>query len=980
MNKFINYLMKFQKGITRLNGLLNISPILLLLTLLITHSVYAQETGTISGTIVDKQNGEPLIGANILLEGTSIGAATDINGIYRITNVPVGSYNLIASMIGYTKMTVTNVDVTGKENLKLDLILVSEAIETEAVIVTAKMILNNEASLLKDRQKSTSISDAISSEQLSMTGASDAGDAMKKVVGSTVVDGKYVYVRGLGDRYSNTQLNGTELPSTDPNKKAFQLDLIPTNLLENIITIKTFTPDKPGNFSGGIVDIGTKSFPENFTLKVSASSSYNNQTSLSSNFLTYETGGSDWLGYDDGTRSIPSLLTNENVVIPVRQQARFNTDQAILLDSYSKSFNSNMNVKSSTAPVNQSYSFSMGDQIKINEESSFGYLGSLTYGRSYSFYENGVVGRYSVSSLDADILNPQLLVNDTKGTSEANLGGLASFSYNFNPTQQIGGNVFYSRSGISVARSQAGEWPQEFGTGPNSPVFNNKVLNWTERDIISYQVRGQHFLSPLLGSTVDWSLSFSETNQDEPDFRLLSYSVGQTANGPNYIISGSGFDNPSRYFRALEDNTQNYVVNISIPFSQWDGLNGKFKVGGFYQNSERTFTERIFSYSVDNQIFNQVGGNLDIFFSDQYTGITSVDTIGTTLRYNFGNVITDNSKTKNNYNGTLEVNAFYGMVELPLSQSLRFVGGIRYESTDLSLISKDTTQTKGEVVEDDLLPSINFIYSLTDNMNVRASATQTLARPNFREIAPYSSKEFINDVELAGNPTLKRTLITNYDLRWEWFTNPGEVVAVSGFYKHLENPIELSYQQYSAVSNPVVQYQNVEKATVAGVELEFRLGLGQLSDFLSNFYIGTNLSLIYSNIDIAQSEMDQRLAIDSSSSSTRELQGQSPYVFNVDLSYSNNTTGTNAGLYLNTFGERLAKVSANVNPDVYEQPAPQLNFTLSQIVYQNLTLKFGVMNLLNASYKEVARFKDQDYTFQEYKRGITYSLGVSYSL
>jgi TonB-dependent receptor len=311
---------------------------------------------------------------------------------------------------------------------------------------------------------------------------------------------------------------------------------------------------------------------------------------------------------------------------------------------------------------------------------------------------------------------------------------------------------------------------------------------------------------------------------------------------------------------------------------------------------------------------------------------------------------------------------------------LKFVGGARFETTDLSVFSKDVTLPEGKIKENDILPSLNLIYSLTENMNIRIAGTQTLARPNFREIAPYASKEFINDEELLGNPDLKRTLITNYDLRWEWFTNPGEVLAVSGFYKQMKNPIELSYAKGATASNRILQYKNVDKATVAGVEFELRMGLGHLFDFLSNFYVGTNLSLIHSNIDISRSELDQRLAIDSSASTTRSLQGQSPYVFNIDLSYSNNETGTNAGLYFNTFGERLSKVSANVNPDVFEQPAPVLNFTLSQQVYQTLNLNIGIRNLMNTSYKEVAKYKGEEYIFQEYKRGITYSLGLSYAL
>lgn len=316
-----------------------------ILLLVLSNFTAAQESGSVYGKVVDESNGEELIGANIFLQGTTLGAASDLEGNFNIKTIPEGTYTLVASMIGYSKVIISDVNITAGSNFKLDISLKSEAYQTEEVLITAKLLLNNEAGLLKNRQKSTTISDVISSEQISRSGSSDAGDALKKVVGSTVVDGKYVFVRGLGDRYSNTQLNGVELPSSDPNKKSFQLDLVPTNLLDNIITVKTFTPDKPGNFSGGIVDIGTKSYPEKFTLKVGASSNYNSQTTGNSNYLTYSGGNNDWLGYDDGTRAVPDLLSDFNTKIPVKQEARFNTEKAEQLNSFSKSFNGVMNTK-----------------------------------------------------------------------------------------------------------------------------------------------------------------------------------------------------------------------------------------------------------------------------------------------------------------------------------------------------------------------------------------------------------------------------------------------------------------------------------------------------------------------------------------------------------------------------------------------------------------------------------------------------------
>lgn len=953
---------------------------IILIGFLIISQISAQQSGKISGKVVDAQNGEALIGANILVEGTNFGAAADIDGNFIINSIPVGKHTVIFSMIGYAKSSVTNVEVKPGEVTKIDIALNSESFQTDEVVITAKALENNDAGLLIKRQKSNSVSDAISAEAISRSGSSDAAAAVKKVVGASVVDGKYVYIRGLGDRYSSTQLNGAELPSSDPNKKAFQLDLIPSNLLDNIVTIKTFTPDKPGNFSGGIVDIGTKTFPSSFNMKISASSSYNSQVDGSSAFLSYDGGSKDWLGYDDGTRSIPSLLENSELDIPIPVQARFDSEKAEQLDAYSKSFNGVMDFKREVPAMNGNFSMSLGDNFKFGDVSSLGYLASLTYSRENSFYNDGKIGRYILTDLNSNELNPQLLMNDSKATSEANWGALFTTNFNINSFHQIGGNVFYSRSGITTTRFQQGRWPQEFGIDDTTSTFYNRVLGFRERDLLTYQVRGEHNLDWLLDTKADWNASFSETSQNEPDLRLIASFERLINDDTSYTISGGNFDDPSRYFRTLNDKSSSFNLNFAVPVNFGSYFAGKFKFGGAYQKMERDFNERIFSYATDNRVYNNLDGDITKFFSSENNGIIEIDTLSNgRIRYNFGNTIRDNSKLRNVYNGTQEISAAYLMLELPLLRNLKFIGGARYETTSMNVVSKDETIAPGSIKENDILPSLNLIYQLSDDMNIRFAATQTLARPNFREIAPYSSKEFVNDVELQGNPSLKRTLIDNYDLRWEWYSRPGEIIAVSAFYKNMKNPIELAYAPGSSLSNQIVTYQNVDAARIIGAEFEVRLGLDLLLDELSNFSFGSNLSLVDSKIDIPDFERQQRLAIDSSSSSTRELQGQSNVILNMDLSYYNEI-GTTASLQLNTFSERLSKVSAGVSPDVYEQPDIQLDFILSQQIWNNFTFSFSAKNILNSSYKEIYRYKGNDYTFYEYKKGVRFSMGISYKI
>jgi outer membrane receptor protein involved in Fe transport len=814
---------------------------------------------------------------------------------------------------------------------------------------------------------------------ISRTASGDAAEAMQKVTGATVVDNKYVYVRGLGERYSITQLNGAELPSSDPDRKAFQFDMIPANLLDNIKTVKTFTPDKPGNFTGGAVDIGTKSFPDDFTLNIRAGTKYNTQANYNPDFLMYQGGNTDWLGFDDGTRDLPAEVQYPEK-IPLPAEARFDAEKAATLNQKSIAFNNIMNFETNTMPVDAGLGISIGDNIRIGNGPTIGYQTNLTYARKFSFYTGGEVGRYRLNN-SASTLNPQLVMNDSKGTQEANLGALADITLNITPEQQIGFNLFYNRSGISSSRYMTGQWPQEIDD--ENRLVSNRVLAYVERSIQSYQFKGEHYIAPLYNLHADWAVTLASTKQDEPDRRhIFDITDISDPEDPFYTIVGSNFDDPARYWRYLTDRANTYNLNFALPFSLWSGRNSKFKFGFNQQDSKRNFSERVFSWTAINSMYNEVDGDPSLLFENQNNGIISVDTLagGELIRHNFGNTVYDFSKPKNSYTGDQTIRAYYGMVDLPLTRKLRFIGGVRYETTHTLVLSRDESQGVGRIDEKDWLPSLNIVYGLSELMNLRIAASKTLARPNFRELAPYSTQEFVNDFILEGNPNLKRTKISNLDFRWEWFVNPGEVVAVSAFYKDMSDPIEMAFATGTTQSNPIVQFKNVPKATIKGLEFEFRFGLGYLTSFLNNFAFGSNLSIIDSDVDIAQSELNISQGIDSTVSTTRNLQGQSDYILNGDLVYSNMDWGTTISLYYNVFSERLSVVSANITPDVFEQPAPQFDFILTQKLMNNLSVKFTVQNILDRQYQKLYRYNGQEYIYQSYKRGTSVSVRLNYEI
>jgi len=934
-----------------------------------------KNTGSIAGKVVDAETGDSLPGVNVVIERTLRGAATDLEGEYRIYGLEPGTYNIVATYIGYGKKKIAGVEVKAGQVQKLDFTLSMAVIEGQEVVITAKAARNTEASLLKDRQKAAAVSDAISAEAISQAGAGNAADAMTQVTGASVVDGKYVYVRGLGDRYTSTQLNGAELPSTDPYRRAGSIDLIPSNLIDNIVTIKSFTPDKPGNFSGGMVDIKTKDFPEKLNLQFSASSSFNSQTTFNSNGpISYSGGSKDWLGMDDGSRKLPDLVGN-----PAPPSIPSTLDPAALneLANYSRAFRPTMTTVSTKPPFNQSYSLSIGNQFNVLSK-PFGYIASLTYSNNYASYDNGQYNAWNLGSKNATKLTPIFEMNDVKSTHDVLWGGLLKSSYKLNPKNILSLNLIYNVNGESTARYLEGKYDYDL-LDRIDDLFQSSNISYNERRLYSLQINGEHQFDKLLRSQISWQYSTSKSSQDEPDVRYFSRFAMMNK---NRVTRYGTFSNiaPTRLFRYLDERSDEATLNVSVPLKSLGISSGTLKFGAFYNQKNRDFSERRFIYGQGSGA-SSYKGDPDKFFSYQNVGWDSTSqTINgvTYYGYELKLYIRESDRGSNDYVADQNVQAYYAMIDLPLNNRLRFVGGARYEMTGIHLTSIDPTKANGKIATNDLLPSTNLIYSLAKNMNLRASATRTLARPNFRELAPYATFDFSAGFTHIGNPFLKRTLINNYDLRWEWFSRPGEIYALSFFYKNFINPIENAF--IVQASNREITWQNVDKAQVQGLEFEARKRLDIIAPALGNFLFGANFSLVNSKIDISREQLELMRSNNPEIAATRELEGQSPFLLNLNLGYDNLENGFRANLHYNVFGERLSAVNKTGEPFVYEQPVNSLNLTLSKEITRNLYFKISGKNLLNAKSKKTQVYKGQENIFQQFSTGRTFSVGLGYSL
>ena len=936
------------------SGTLKASVFVLLTFLVFSHvaPAAAQEGGSITGVVVDGETGEPLIGANAVLPGGTTGGTTDIDGRYAITGLEIGRYDVTFSYVGYQSKTVQGVEVVAGEAAQLDVSLAPEAVDLEEVTVTAEVARNSEAALLRDRQRAAAVSDAIGAEAISQSGSSDAADAMEKVTGASVTDGKYVSVRGLGGRYINTTLNGAELPSSDPDQNAVPFDLFPSSLLENIVTSKTFTPDRSGSFTGGSIDIGTVAFPQNMELTVSSSLGYNSTI-----------GYGDHLGFAGGLNEVPDVASGG---VP-NYQIGLDPAAASQLDAVTTEFGTALVPVSSTLPVDQSYELTFGNKFDVLGDRPFGVVSSFSYDQDVSGYSNGVSARYPLASTGDQGLTRNLDLADQSSTVEDLYGGVANFSFRPFTKHEVGVNFLYTRSEQREGRFQSG-FSREFG-GDSDSEFQTRTLRKTIRDVRTVQARGEHTFGGGLagglfgqGLRFEWNGALTRTTQEEPDYRFFAtqFFPDESRYGPFNTL----FDPPTRFFRNLSEDGVSADASLNVPLAFLD-----FKVGGSYADKSRDFRQRRFFYR-SGDVRTSYDGNPEQYFGTEAGLVNGGNDLGT--------IIQEDPSRANSYDGAQTVTAGFAMIDTPIPglRKLRLVGGVRVERTDLSTVTLADSPERGRIEETDLLPSANLVYAVTDAMNVRAAYGRTLARPSFKEFAPAQFFDFIGAYPELGNPELERTLVDNFDLRWEWFVRPGELLAVSGFYKDFSNAIERVFVSNSA--NPVITYFNSDNAKVYGAEFEIRKQLGFLGAPLKDLSAGGNLTLTQSEVAIPEASRDV------SGEASRPLQGQSPFLVNVDLNYENPDIGTSIGVFYNIFGERLAEITRDAGPDRYEQPRHVVDLTASQrmgvVGLPGLRVKFKAQNLLDENYEVTRQFGGESYVVRRYELGRSFTFGLEYSL
>ena len=887
----------------------------------------------ITGTVIDGDFNEPLPFANILIKETGDGVTSDFDGKYSF-ELEQGIYTLQFSFVGYETKIVTQIQVKGNEFTITDVVLNSIAQGLEEVIVTVEASRNTDASVLEIQRKSASLLDGISAQAFRKIGASDIAGAVKSVPGVSVQGGKYVYVRGLGDRYSKSILNGVDIPGLDPDRNTLQMDLFPTNMLSNVLVIKSARADLPADFTGGVIDIITKDFPSKEEFSVSLNMGYNPDMHFNDNYLTYQGGSTDFLGFDDGSRKnkiANSLLGNAF-------DPRLNSAESTLnlVNRVSNQFDPQMAPKVSNSGMNFGLGITYGNQFNFENGNSIGVLGSLSYKNEQTVYENTQDNLYNFSP-DKSVLNfeQNRIQYGTIGGNNIILSGLFGLTYKTKASK-------YKFNGLHIqnGESTSGSFRQ-LTRFSDFIDFNKFNLEYNERSISNGMFSGLHNLNKY-NLKLEWTLSGTLAKVHDKDVRNTTF---QDEEG---VFSFQENTQPKRIWRTLDEN--NLVAKIDftkkIEFLNSDAI---LKFGLFGSSKERDFSIAQFSvssnYTSESDWDNYGGDPNQIFNPNNLIGPNNDK--GT-----FVNPQTTIIQDANIFNARQQNIAAYVSNEFNFSEKFKSIIGLRLE--DYQVFYTGENSQLGQVFNNEniisninLFPSVNVIYNLKENKNLRLAYSLTTARPSFKEASIAEIFDPLSNLFFIGNIDIRPTYIDNFDIRYEAFGENAELFAISTFYKNLTDPIEIAFV---AASFSNYKPLNLETANVFGLEIELRKDLSTLFSILENWRINFNGSYIISDEKYSEDELKLRrlgLREGQTLGTSRPLQGQSPYLINAGVEYNNQEKGFQGGFFYNVQGKTLQVVGNGFYPDVYTMPFNSLNFNVIKQLKKNRTLTFKVTNLLN---------------------------------
>lgn len=885
-------------------------------------------TGRVVGRILDAASGEGLAGVGVQVAGTTIGAQSGLDGRFTIAGVPAGAVSLQARRIGFTPKTVTDVVVPAGGVIEQDIALGAAAITLTATIVTASAERGTVNEALDAQRSSVNVVNAVTREQIARSPDSDAAQAVQRVSGVTVQDGKYVFVRGLGERYTTTSLNGARIPSSDPERKVVPLDLFPSALIQSVTTSKSFTADQPADFSGAQVDILTREFPARRQTQFSTSFGYND-AATGKQIVAPIALGRDWLGFAGPQRQLPAPILAAGSFEPEPSQAQVNA----LVGSFRNAWTPQLQ----SGSPNRSFGISTGGNTPLLGIRT-GYIGSLSYSYSQEVRENEIRAYAEPTDGTTEIDR----FEGSTGRASVLWGGLFNASLMFGANTRLSFNNTYNRSADSEARRESG-----FSNNLGSRLIIDR-LRFVERTVRSNQIVANR----QFGARGRLNLAFtsSAVSRDEPDRSEFVRADPGDGQDPFWLESPQA---AVRTYGSLAEANYNTSADYSLQFGAPERQH-EVKVGGLYRFTERNSDNRVYSIqgrslSLDNrrlsaeQIFDgRFSGDADSYFR-----IAPLSQGGS-------------------YRAEDQLGSGYAMLDWALTEKVHVISGARVERSEVFVRALPTVgaAVRANPTYTDVLPSLVVNFRATDRHVLRFSASQTLSRPEYREQAEVGYRDVIGGENVIGNSALRRTLIQNVDVRWEFYPAPGEVFSLGLFGKRFDDPIERVFLATSGTR--VISFVNADAATNFGAELELRTGLDRIAGFLSAFNVFSNVTVMRSNVSLSATER--------SSQEERAMVGQAPYVVNAGLSYVPVASSASATILFNRVGRRVYSASERPLPATYEEARSSLDFSLRTPVFGGIAAKIDAKNLLDSPYL----LRQGTVTRESYRSGRVYSVGLSW--
>ena len=928
---------------------------------LLSFIAFAQ-SGIITGTVNDGEYNDILPFANLIIKDSQRGALSDFEGKYSLELKP-GIYTVQYSFVGYQTLEINEVIVKNGETIIVDVTLKASTAKLDEVIITTSLKRNTEASILHLQRNSVKLMDGLSLESIKNSGASDIASAVKNIPGVSVQRGKYVYVRGLGDRYTKTSLNGVDVPGLDPDRNTLQLDLFPSSILENVIVSKSSTADQGADFTGGAINIVTKDIPNKEGYSASLGLGYNSDFHFNKNYLTYKGSKTDFLGFDNGLRDNP---------IPSQQYIPLPQENGEVVEILTKRFTKNLAARRETSFMDYNFSFTAGNQFDIGNN-KLGYVAAMSYRNETQYFSQYIDGQVFRKNVNPTIyeLNTDRTQQGEGGTNNVLISGIAGLSFKTKKSKYKF-NVLHIQNG----ESKASIFNQQ-NRIQNSNQIKKDNLIYTQRSITNLLLNGKHSIDQESNWILDWKLSPSLALVYDKDFRVTPFkvSIDELTGIKTYTIEPSESGLPTRIYRDL--NEGNIVSNIDIINKHtFLGKEAKLKFGVGYAYKTRSFEVERFSFPLLNIASDFANGDPDQILADQNIYDASI---------NSGVFVRRDSGISDTYDSQISIASAYASEEFKITDWFQVVVGLRFEKFQLVYTGErqDGTKLNKATILDksDFFPSTNLIFDLNEegSQKIRTSYARTTARPSFKEASLAEIFDPINNTFFIGNINVQPTYINNFDLRYEKYGENGDFYTISGFYKSFKDPIELSFiRSATGQFTPL----NLGDAIVYGTEIEIRKNLGFIPG-LEKFRINTNLSLINSEQEFSNDEKANRednLRSGEVLDDTRPLQGQSPYLVNFGIDYTNDN-GWNAGLFYNVQGKTLQIVGSGDIPDVYTLPFNNLLFNASKTFgkNKNATISLKFENLLNSNIESVYEsYKAKDQIYSKWNPG--QKISISYNV